>query len=71
MGELLNNIFRPETRERLLEIADRMKVRDGIDCLVLGGTELPLVLRDPEHNGLPFFNTSKVHVERIVKELLA
>src|SRR2546430_14017941 len=46
MGELLNNIFLPETRAGLLEIVDRMKNRDGIEAIILGGTELPLILRE-------------------------
>lgn len=70
LGELLNNIFLPETRERLLTIAERMKERDGIDGLILGGTELPLIMRD-EHSGIPFLDTTRIHVERIVEELLS
>ena len=70
LGELLNNIFLPETRERLLAIVDRMKERDGIEGLILGGTELPLILRDTEHKGIPFLDTTKIHVERIVAELV-
>jgi aspartate racemase len=70
MKELLNNIFLPETRDRLLEIVDRMKELDRIEGLILGGTELPLILRDTEHNGIPFLDTTKIHVERIVAELL-
>ncbi len=69
MKELLNNLFLPETRDRLLEIVDRMKARDDIEGLILGGTELPLILRGAEHNGIPFLDTTKIHVERIVAEL--
>ena len=71
MKELLNNIFLPETRQHLLAIVDRMKARDNIEALILGGTELPLILRDSEHNGIPFLDTTKIHVERIVAELLS
>ena len=46
MGELVNGIFLPETRERLLEIVDRLRGREGIVGVILGGTELPLILRD-------------------------
>jgi aspartate racemase len=70
-GELLKDIFLDETRQQLLAIADRMKEREGIDGLILGGTELPLILRDTEHNGVPFLDTTKIHVERIVEELLS
>jgi aspartate racemase len=71
LGELLNNVFSPVTRAGLLAIVGRMKDRDGIEGLILGGTELPLILRDAGDNGLPFLDTTKIHVERIVAELLS
>jgi aspartate racemase len=70
LGELLKDIFRPETRARLLEIADEMKRRDNIEGLILGGTELPLVLRDEEHNGMPLLDTTRIHVNKLVTEML-
>ena len=71
MSDLINGIILPETRERLLAIVDQMKERDGIEGLILGGTELPLILRDSEHHGIPFLDTTKIHVDRIVAELFA
>src|SRR2546421_6572418 len=70
-SELLKNIFLPETRVELLEIVDRMKQRDGIDGLILAGTELPLLLRDAEHNGIPLLDTTRIHVAKIVERLLS
>jgi aspartate racemase len=70
MNELLNNIFLPETREHLLTIVDRMKADDQIEAIILGGTELPLILRDSEHNGIPFLDTTRIHVGAIVDHLL-
>jgi aspartate racemase len=70
LGELLKDVFRPETRVRLLEIADEMKRRDNIDGVILGGTELPLVLRDEEHNGMPLLDTTRIHVNKLVAEML-
>ncbi len=70
LGELLNNIFLPETRARLLEIAIEMKLRDNIEGVILGGTELPLLLRDEEHNGMPLLDTTRIHVDKLVRELL-
>jgi aspartate racemase len=70
MGELLKDVFRPETRGRLLAIADAMKSRDGIDAVILGGTELPLLLRDEQHNGMPLLDTTRIHVDRLVTEML-
>jgi len=71
MGELLNNVFLPETRQGLLAIVDRIRNRDRIEAVIIGGTELPLILRDPEYNGLPFLDTTKIHVDRIVAELFS
>ncbi len=71
LGELLKDIFLPETRMKLLAIADEMKARDGIEGLILGGTELPLLLRADEHNGVRFLDTTQIHVDRLVKEMLS
>lgn len=71
MTELLKDVFLPETRERLLAIADRMKERDRIQGLILGGTELPLILRDATHLGIPFLDTTQIHVKAAVKQLLS
>lgn len=70
LGELLNDIFLPETRVRLLEIADKMKERHGIEGLILGGTELPLLLRDEVHNDIRLLDTTRIHVDRILSELV-
>jgi aspartate racemase len=71
MSELVNGIFLRETRAKLLEIVDRLKERSGIQGIILGGTELPLILRDSEHNGIPFLDTTEIHVRSIVAELVA
>jgi aspartate racemase len=70
LNELLKDLFLPETRARLLEIADEMKRRDNIEGLILGGTELPLVLRAEEHNGISLLDTTRIHVNKLVTEML-
>ena len=71
MNELVPGKFLPETRAGLLAIVDRMKAKSDIDGVILAGTELPLILRDPDHNGIPFLNTTKIHVEAAVAEMLS
>jgi len=71
MSELVNGVFLPETREQLLTIADGLKKKDGIQGLILGGTELPLILRDVGDRGIQFLDTTKIHVERAVAQMLA
>ena len=69
INELARAIFLPETRAGLLAIVDRMRERDAIQGLILGGTELPLILRGATHNGVPLLNTSKIHVRAMVARL--
>jgi aspartate racemase len=71
MNELVKGVFRPETREELLGIVDRLKRREGIQGLILGGTELPLILRDDAGRGIPFLDTTRIHVEAAVKVMLS
>jgi len=71
IGELLNNQFLPETKVQMLDIAHRMKVDDGVEALVLAGTELPLLLRDSGPSDMTFLDTTVIHVEAIVDELAA
>jgi len=71
LGELLKDVFLPETRAKLLAIADTMRARDGIEAVILGGTELPLLLRDEEHNGMPLLDTTHIHVDRLILEMLS
>ena len=71
LGELLKDVFSPETRARVLAIADDMKARHGIEAVILGGTEIPLLLRADEHNGILLLDTTRIHVDRLIEEMLA
>ena len=71
MNELVPGKFLPETRAGLLAIVERMKVTKDIDGVILAGTELPLILRDPLHRGILFLDTTKIHVEAAVAHILS
>ena len=70
MDELVDGIFRPETRARLLAIIDRLKEQGKIEAVILGGTELPLILRDASSD-IPFLDTTKIHVSAAVAQMLS
>jgi aspartate racemase len=70
MGELFYNIIRDDTRRELTGIVSNMAERDGIDGVILGGTELSLIFREDTIAGLPVLDTAQIHVERIVREAL-
>jgi aspartate racemase len=69
MDELVKGIFRPETRDELIGLVARMRARDGIDGVVLAGTELPLLLRGADA-GVPLLDTTRLHVEAVVARML-
>jgi aspartate racemase len=71
LNELVSGKFLPETRARLLAIVDRMKTNSDIDGVILAGTELPLILRNSEHNGIPLLDTTQIHCEAAVIEMLS
>jgi aspartate racemase len=66
MEELVRGRFLPETKSHLLSIANRMYNEGQIDSLILGGTELPLILKSSDMEDIELLNTTKIHVERIL-----
>lgn len=70
LGELLNNQFLPATRDRMVHIARRMKAEDGVEAIVLAGTELPLLLRAAAASDIQFLDTTEIHVAAVVDEIL-
>jgi aspartate racemase len=71
VNELVKGVFLPETRERLSAIAAALRERAGIDGLILGGTELPLILKGPVIGSVPVLDTTRIHVDAAVARLLA
>lgn len=70
MGELFFGTVLDETRAALLEIVEAMKQREAIDGLILGGTELSLIFREPTAAGLPVLDTTQIHVDAAIEWLL-
>ena len=70
-GELVKGIFLDETRAELTAIIQRMTERDDIQAVILGGTELPLILRAEEVPGVPLLDTTQIHVRAALDELAA
>ncbi len=63
--EIELGIFRDETRNGLLSIVKRMMKEEGIDSVILGCTELPLILTESAF-GIPFLNTTAIHCAAIM-----
>jgi aspartate racemase len=71
LNELVPGEFLSETRAGLLAIVDRMKAKSKIDGVILAGTELPLILRESSHKGVPFLDTTKIHCQAAVEEMFS
>jgi aspartate racemase len=69
VGELLRGEFHDSSRKELVAIIERMRRSESIDGIILGGTELPLLLRGREIAKLPVLDTTALHVGAIVKRL--
>jgi aspartate racemase len=71
MNDLIAGRFEDPTRARFVRIIRGLKEREGIDGVVLAGTELPLLLRDVAIDGVEMLDTTALHVAAIVGRSLA
>ena len=69
-GELVQGVIRAESRAVLVGQIGRMRERDAIDGVILGGTELALILTEPAYGGIPILNTAQIQVDAAVDWLL-
>ncbi len=68
--EIELGIYKSETKEQILSIVNDMIRRDHIDSLILGCTEFPLMFTESHYLGIPFLNTTAIHVDAIVNECI-
>jgi aspartate racemase len=68
--ELTRGEVRSESRETYLEVIDEM-VTAGADGIVLGCTEIDLLIDQADRPDVPLFDTTALHVERAVEYSLA
>lgn len=69
-AELEYGIVRPDTRRRFVEIVGRLVAEAGIEAVVLGCTELPLVL-DGSTSPVACLDTVKIHSHDLVEAILS
>lgn len=65
-NELVRGIIDPQTRDAILRIVDRMAARDGIEALIIGGTDFAPMLRSVTNPPVPLLDVTKIHVDRLV-----
>ena len=66
-SEIEFGIITPETRKQFIGIIERIQRDNPLDGLILGCTELPLVIK-PEDTTLAYLDTTAIHVSKIVEQ---
>lgn len=66
--ELVKGQFKDESRQEYIRIINEL-VKDGAEGIILGCTEIPLLIRDNDVE-IPIFDTTKLHSESAVKYAL-
>ena len=60
--ELCLGVVSEASRRKYCEIIERLKKEDGAEAVILGCTEIGLLIR-PEDSVLPIFDTTRIHAE--------
>jgi aspartate racemase len=70
-SELMEGVFREESRQLVHTIVASLNEARPFDAVVLGGTELPILLKTDIVGGVPALNTTALHASAIVARLSA
>jgi aspartate racemase len=68
-AELVEGRFLEETRAGVIDVVARLVAAEEIESVILGGTELPLLLRDAEA-AVPMLDATSIHVDAVIERLL-
>ena len=68
-SELEHGIVKKETLECFKKIISRMQTEENIEAVILGCTELPLLLND-KVSPVPCLDTMQIHIQDIINEIL-
>ena len=68
-ANVLSEAVKPTPAAQVLEWLTANESDFVVDAVILGGTELPLVLRGKEAAGVPLVDTTQVHARAAVDRL--
>jgi|TARA_B110000902_G_scaffold158259_1_gene181433 aspartate racemase len=63
--ELANHIITNKSKNMMLQIMERMMKEKRIEGVILGCTEIPLLINQ-DHTDIPLFDTTEIHTNSIV-----
>jgi aspartate racemase len=67
--DLENGIINKKDKILFMDICNKIILQNKIDGIILGCTELPLLINETDFN-IEVLNTTKIHIEAIVKEII-
>ena len=70
-NELENGIIRAETKKQLLTITTKMIKDEQLDGVVLGCTELPLILDQADFDDIKVLDIAKIQIAAAVDQILS
>lgn len=68
VDELENGIVKQDTKEAFLTIINKMIAEENQDGLILGCTELPMILSETDVD-IALLNTTEIHVDKMIEQL--
>ncbi|GGB59995.1 amino acid racemase [Virgibacillus dakarensis] len=68
VDELENGIVDPQTKQDFLKIVHDMAEKENLDGLILGCTELPMIINEDDTD-LALLNTTEIHVDKMIEQL--
>ncbi len=71
MKELLFRDIKLATKKELMHIVNDLYEKHAIEGLILGGTEIPLILNQDDFKNIQVMDTTKIHVDAIVTMMLS
>lgn len=69
-SELEHGIINNDTRANLYAIMNRMREEEEIEGVILGCTELPLII-DASDSPVPCLDTMKIHINSIIQRIVS
>ncbi|MFP9061305.1 aspartate/glutamate racemase family protein [Natrialbaceae archaeon A-chndr2] len=68
--ELTNGLVREDSKERYLSVIDTLTAKEA-DGLVLGCTEIEMLVKQSDRPDVPMFDTTALHTERAIERCLS
>jgi len=69
-SELVVGQFKEETRCQFIEIVEAMNQKEPFEGLILGGTEIPLLIKPTDIPDKVLFDTTEIHVQALLQLML-